>query len=295
MMRTERISDAQPAAASRKRRKHSLRFRLIRLGVIAILLTAFLWWQDNALETTDITFASAKFPAALNGFTVVQISDLHNKEFGADSKRLLAEIRAASPDLIAITGDLIDSRHTDVDAAVTFCKGAAEIAPVYYISGNHELRVQADYDRLLAEMEQAGVRIVNDKTVRIAEGFWLVGLDELTIAGTEKSPLAESLAAQVPAGAFTLALAHMPQQFDVYAQYGFDLVLCGHAHGGQIRIPFTDIGLYAPGQGLFPDYTAGRYDRGATAMIVSRGLGNSAFPFRIFNRPELVKIVLTNE
>ena len=280
-----------PVVTRRKRRA------LAACALAAALLALAVWaLADNeTIVVARYAVVSDELPAAFDGFTIAQISDLHNAEFGEGSSRLLAELQALSPDLIAVTGDLIDARRTDVGAAMAFVRGAVEIAPVYYVAGNHEARSDA-FASLEAQLAAAGARVLRNAAETVSRGgaaICVAGLDDPAFA-----PDADfaALAAETVSGAgggetFVLLLAHRPERFDAYCAAGADLVLAGHAHGGQVRLPLLG-GLYAPGQGFLPEYDAGQFVRGGTTMIVSRGLGNSAFPLRVNNPPELVAVEL---
>lgn len=271
----------------------------IILSASIIAFSVWVYWGNTSIQTTQINISSKKIPSSFDGFTIVHISDLHNAEFGNNQSRLLNAVKNASPDLIAITGDLIDSRRTDVAKAMEFISGAVKIAPVYYVTGNHESRT-SEYAKLKEQMTKAGVVILNDEGTKIKRGkasIHLLGLNDPDFTETDD---AYESAAMINAklkdmlsvsNEYTILLSHRPELFDVYAANNIDLVLSGHAHGGQFRLPFIG-GLVAPNQGLFPKYSEGVYEKNQTKMIVSRGLGNSIIPVRINNRPELVVITL---
>ena len=256
---------------------------ILLCAVIAIVL--YCVWEDNAISISHYTYQSQKVSESLCGFRIVQISDLQNKSFGKNSERLLEKIENESPDIIVITGDLADRNHTDIPAALGFVEGAVKIAPVYYITGNHEYGLsQEDFDCLMTTMKNYGVTVLNNDCVTVSDSdcsFNLIGLSD-NILGYDIPygivPQSDKL---------NVLLAHEPQYIEKYAELGVDLVFSGHAHGGQFRIPFIG-GVYAPGQGLFPKYTSGIYAVNDATMVVSRGLGNSVFPIRINNRPEIV-------
>ncbi len=263
--------------------------------------TAFLLWQNQGLMTTELVLHSERIPPGFNGYRIVHLSDLHNKRFGGGQERLLNRIREASPDLIVITGDLVDKRRTDLDIAMELVEGAAKIAPICYAPGNHEGTI-ADYGELKRRLRQAGVTVLEDGAIFVSQGD-----DTITVLGMRDprffSPEdaegegKERFAARLRAlsepgrGDFIILLSHRPEMIDLYAACQPDLVCCGHAHGGQFRLPLIG-GLFAPGQGFFPRYTSGAYSAGRTTMVVSRGLGNSGFPIRLFNRPEVICLIL---
>lgn len=277
---------------------------MIEIALLVVLAACFVWiyWSNTAIQTTGISIRSEKLPKAFNGFIIVHISDLHNAAFRAGQGGLLKKVKAAKPDMVAITGDLIDSRRTDIEEAMKFIRGATKITPVYYVTGNHESRI-SEYPGLEKRMEEAGVVVLRNKgTTLEREGdcIQLMGLDDPNFMSkgrtVSQASVAEAALKNMRSGGsgYVVLLSHRPELFDVYASNGIDLVLSGHAHGGQVRLPFVG-GLIAPHQGLFPRYTAGVYTKKQTSMVVSRGLGNSAAPIRINNRPELVVITLLSE
>lgn len=286
--------------------KNKKRRRLVGLAasMAAAIFMVWIAWANTALVLTEITVANAKLPAAFAGYRIAHISDLHNAEFGAGNERLLTMLADVEPDLIVITGDLADSRHTDIDAALRFAAGAVAIAPAYYVTGNHEARL-ADYAELEAGLTHCGVTVLHDEGIELLQedrSIRLLGLDDPSFSPTgdwlfddaEANVTARLTALMADETAYTILLSHRPELVAGYAAAGVDLVFSGHAHGGQFRLPFAG-GLLAPGQGLFPRYDAGLYAYGATGMSVSRGLGNSVFPFRFNNRPEVVLVTLMRE
>ena len=270
---------------------------LIVLAALVVITAARGIWENHAVRSNTVEVASEKLPAAFDGFTIVQISDLHNARFGKDQKKLAALLKAAQPDLIAITGDLIDKRRPGMQNVLRFVERAVAIAPVFYVTGNHEAKSK-EFPLLKEALGRLGVTLLLDRTVSIERGgaqIALAGLSDARFETADKAKFAavsaQKLSAFLPKEGFTLLLAHRPELFAVYRAAGADLTLCGHAHGGQFRLPLVG-GLIAPNQGLFPKYTAGLYREEGKCMIVSRGLGNSSIPIRLNNRPEVVKAVL---
>ena len=274
-------------------------------AVVAIVLVALvigIAWGNTALELNTYTISSSKLPQSFDGYRIAHVSDLHNTEMGKDNEKLLAMLRDAAPDMIAITGDLVDSRNTDIEVALQFVREAVKIAPCYYVTGNHEARI-SEYDELKEAMEAAGVTVLKDAQTEISltgEFITLIGVNDPSyqtdyLFGDAKTVMNTKLEElHTEQDRFTILLSHRPELFDTYADHSIDLVLSGHAHGGQFRLPFIG-GLVAPNQGLFPEYDAGIYTEGNTNMFVSRGVGNSILPFRINNRPEVILIELQAE
>ena len=275
------------------------------LCAIAICLVVISVWiiQGNAnLEITEYYVTSSEIPDSFDSFEIAQISDLHNAEFGDENKDLLILLSQIKPDVIALTGDLIDSRQTDIDIALDFAGKAAQIAPVYYVTGNHEARVP-EYEQLKMGLTEAGVIVLENQKIQITrdgESITLMGIQDPGFSTDYLFGDAESVAKQAiselqnESDGFTLLLSHRPELFDVYVDMGVDLVFTGHAHGGQFRLPVVG-GLVAPNQGFFPKYDAGQFIEENTTMIVSRGVGNSIIPFRINNPPELVVVELKRQ
>ncbi len=245
-------------------------------------------WANTALEMNTITVVEKNLPQAFDGYRIAHVSDLHSAEMGKDNEKLIAMLKNASPDIVCMTGDIMDARATDPQIVLSFVQQAAKIAPCYYITGNHEVRLSEElYRQLMNGLESAGVTILNDEEVLLYRGDDVISLYGHAWGSVNAFNNLSSWAG------YRILLSHPPEDFAAYASAGFDLVLSGHAHGGQFRLPFVG-GLYAPGQGLFPKYDAGLYSEGNTDMIVSRGIGNSSFPLRFNNRPELIIIVLKN-
>jgi predicted MPP superfamily phosphohydrolase len=269
------------------------------LLIILLAMFVFVIWQNNSITTTAFDYSSSKIPVEFNNFTVAQISDLHNKRFGFKQSRLLKKLEAVSPDVILVTGDLIDRRKYNLDAAMDFIEGALRIAPVYYVSGNHEAW-SGQYSVIKENLQEAGVIVLEDAKAELTRGgssIIISGVsdpDFLTnsyIEGTDTSSMEEVLKKWSDMDEFKILISHRPELFDLYVENSMDIIFAGHAHGGQFRMPFIG-GLVAPDQGLFPKYTSGSYVEDNSTMYVSRGLGNSIIPVRMFNRPEIVVVNL---
>ena len=268
------------------------------LSLLTILI-GWTLWGNAALEVNEFEIVSDRIPQGFDGFRIAQVSDLHNARFGEDNVKLIEMLSQTEPDIIVLTGDLIDSRNTDVETALDFARQAVEIAPVYYVSGNHESRVTAYMD-LKMGLVSAGVTVLENQKVEITRGqehITLIGIDDPSFRESYLFGDAAGVAEQVigdlqeASDGYTILLSHRPELFDVYVDTGMDLVFSGHAHGGQFRLPFAG-GLVAPNQGFFPEHDAGQFTEEKTTMIVSRGVGNSIIPVRVNNRPEIVVVTL---
>lgn len=274
------------------------KIKYILLFVLVItLFTLWLLWANKALTTREFTIEDEKIPSSFDGFRIAHVSDLHNESFGRGNEKLLSLIKEANPDIIALTGDIIDSSRDNVRVVVEFITKALEIAPIYYVTGNHEPRY-VETTALLNFIEETGVEMLDNESLLLTRGddnISLYGINDPSfvsdyLLGDE--PVVSSVLERLEKkDGFSILLSHRPEFFELYTEYGFDLVLSGHAHGGQFRFPFIG-GLFAPGQGFLPEYDSGLYEEGNTSMIVSRGLGNSTFPLRFNNRPEVIFITL---
>lgn len=266
----------------------------VLLVLTALLAAGFLLWGNCSLQTAETALVSPALPPAFDGLRIVELADLHGRVFGRGSRRLLAAVRRAEPDLICIDGDLFDE-HTDLAMLPPLLRGLCAIAPVYYVTGNHEWRVPG-LRGILAQMRACGVTVLQDD--------WRVlrrGEDALVLAGTDdpcgpaerKTPaeLIADIRADAGEAAFLLLLTHRNDQLPQWSALGVQAVLAGHCHGGVVRLPFVG-GLFGTDRRLFPAWDAGLYRQGETVLYVSRGLGYTNVHFRLFNRPEVAVIVL---
>ena len=269
--------------------------------VVFVLVVLIVWtlWGNTALEVNEYEVVSDRIPQGFEGFRIAQVSDLHNAEFGEGNEKLIQLLSQTDPDIIVLTGDLIDSRHTDIEIALDFARQAIKLAPVYYVSGNHEACVR-EYEDLKMGLAEAGVVILENQNVQITregESITLMGIDDPSFQEVYLFGDSESVARQAiddlqnESEGYTILLSHRPELFDLFVETEMDLVFSGHAHGGQFRLPFVG-GLVAPNQGFFPKYDAGLFSEGSTNMIVSRGVGNSIIPIRFNNRPEIIVATL---
>lgn len=267
----------------------------------ALGLAAFCKWQNNGITVTRIDYKTPKLGTSEDGFRIVQISDFHSKRFGKDQGKIIEKVREEQPDLIVITGDLVDSRRGNIEAAMSFVRGIISFAPVCYVAGNHEIRMK-EYRQICAGLKETGVTILENEGITIpcgGKGIRLIGLpDPSAISGTQGDfeewvldEIKRVVQRERRDGMFNVLLIHRPELFGLYSSCGVDLVFCGHAHGGQVRLPYLG-GIIAPNQGFFPEYTEGVHREGKTTMIISRGIGNSLAPQRVWNRPEIISVAI---
>ena len=283
---------------ARRHRGHPLR-RVLLFLIFILFCVGFFHWSNHSLQVQRFTFTSPRLPAGFDGCVIVQLSDLHGALFGEDNRDLLKVVAKNRPDYIFLTGDLLDQyRATPHSYAVSLGGALADIAPTYFVTGNHEWALP-DVPGLKRALEVAGVQVLtNEYTVLARDGdnAVLAGIDDPNGYADQKTP--EELAEEVRAAfadPFWILLAHRNNYFeDAYCRLGADLVISGHGHGGLVRLPFTD-GLVSVERTFFPSYTAGFYQAGGADLFVSRGLGNSGRTFRLFNRPQVAVLTLKRE
>lgn len=271
------------------------------VAILVVLCSLYLHYENTKLQVSNYNITNNLIPNEFDKYKIVQVSDFHNTKSKTLTNDLIKEIKKQQPNIIVLTGDLIDANRTDIDVAINFIKEINTIAPIYFVSGNHEANI-SEYSKLKERLEENKVIILDNKIEKLRNNeteINLIGIDDPQMA-YERSVLdSEIIKVELNNGEYndnkySILLSHRPELFDTYVEKNMDLVLSGHAHGGQIRIPFIG-GIVAPNQGLFPKYTSGIFEKDKTTMIVSRGIGNSILPFRINNRPELVVITLNNE
>jgi predicted MPP superfamily phosphohydrolase len=270
----------------------------VTLFCVVIALIALVWWILWANKALKLNKVSVSAPCELK---IAHISDFHNAKLKNSNADLVALIKDAQPDIIAITGDLVDSRHTDVDVSIDLVKELVKIAPCYYVPGNHESRIENEYNTLKQALEDFGVTILCDSKTTLEKNgqtFTIIGIEDpmFVIEKDSVESTCEVIRGKLEPlskenEGYTILLSHRPEAFEEYASAGVDLALTGHAHGGQMQIPFVG-GLIAPNQGFFPKYSEGLHQKDKTSMVISRGIGNSLCPLRVNNRPEVILIEL---
>lgn len=281
---------------------HLSKKAIVSLLVIIIAFSCFLIYDNFALEIENIKVESSK-TENFNGLKIAHISDYHNRKSELINSQIFRALTEGKPDIIFLTGDLIDRNKTDVNVALEFCRNLLSYAPVYYVTGNHECNVsivdQELFDNMISSLEEMGVNVLRQSVEAIVlnngEKLNVYGIDDpyfhcsysYEISQTTNS-LCENFT--LNENEYNILLAHHPEQLPVYAEHGFDLVFSGHAHGGQGRV--FNQGLIAPDQGFFPKYTGGVYKEGNTTLILSRGIGNSIAPIRIFNKSHMIFVEL---
>lgn len=276
-------------------------YRMLQFILPSIVLL-YLYEQNTYLKNIKIHIQDNKLPKKFN-CKIAQLSDFHN----TNSKRLKVKLKNVleqeKPDIIVITGDLLDARRTNIQTVKQFINMIKHIAPIYYVLGNHEARI-SNVHELITEVKNEGVHVIRNEVIKLekaGESIELIGLDD---PGFFVTSLEENIKEKIDiklnelinsdSDKYRILLTHRPELIDTYSKPDIDLIFTGHAHGGQIRIPFLG-GIIAPGQGFFPKYTKGLYVKNDTKMIVSCGIGNSKFPFRLNNRPNIIFAILENK
>ena len=276
---------------------------LTLLILVAIFILMGIYCNQN-LKSDICKLGFKNLPEDFEGYRIAQISDLHNTTYPNDNEKILKALKNARPNIIVITGDMIDSRRTDIKSAVELAGKIKKIAPCYYVCGNHEARMPENYQLLLSKLRAAGINTLQNDKIHLSKGdgaITLIGAeDPYVIRRVTDKPNSEILSealAKLKEGEeenFTILLVHRPEHFAVYQDYGIDLALTGHTHGGQIRLPLIG-GLFAPNQGFLPKLDAGIFRKQRTTLFISRGTGHSQFPVRFLNPPEIPIIELTKE
>ena len=274
----------------------------VTVALMAVAVVLMIIYTDNkTIGITQYDISHPEIPAGFEGYRIAQIADLHNTEFGEDNKDLLNLLTESKPDIIVFTGDQLDARKTDKDVVLRLVEQTVQIAPCYLVTGNHEGSIPG-MDQFHTELEAIGVVVLEEERIELSSNgdtIDLVGLNEATrnkryyTHGAKVSLETSLQELNLNKERYAILLAHRPDFLYVYERNHIDLALCGHIHGGQIRI--NGQGLVDPSKKLFPKYDAGLYTLDDATMVLSRGLGNSLFPWRINNPPELVIVELHSE
>ncbi|MDK2801720.1 MAG: uncharacterized protein PWQ70_3339 [Clostridiales bacterium] len=281
---------------------------LIIVILLAIIATAEIYFDNNSLEVSHYTVTSNKIPTSFKGFKILQLSDLHSKNFGNYNNKLIKKINSENPDIIVMTGDMVNVKDTDFEVFINLAKQISKSFDTYYIVGNHEQNLTDDKRKILIDkLNEIGIRVLDNEKVTITRGTDSINLYGLwfnlryykdlnnqytkdVFFGTEKI---QNVLGNLDTNSYNILLTHNPLYVDTYSNWGADLILSGHIHGGMIRIPFIG-GLLSPEREFFPKYDAGKYQVNGKILIVNRGLGNGDLGIRVFNRPEISVITLSD-
>ncbi len=269
---------------SKGRKKKMVKWILL----ILLIFTIFTIYENLSIKITKVNLVEGGMLKDFKGFKILQISDYHNKKFLKEDY-FINRVKESLPDIIVITGDIINSRKPDYDEVEKSIKEIVKIAPVYYTTGNHEQRLK-EFPKFIEKMKRLGVIVLEDESVEIegkSGGLNIIGLNDPTYYG--KKNLLNSLEKNIKEDKYNILLCHRPELFKEYVKNNVDLAFTGHAHGGQIRLPIIGA-LFAPNQGFLPEYDGGVHREKNTTMVVSKGIGSSLIPFRVFNKPEIVLV-----
>ena len=290
------------------------KFKIVTL-LIVLILFVYLYFENTSLFIVQKNeIVSNKIDSNFDGYKILQLSDLHSREFGENNIKLINKIYKIDPDIIVCTGDMMNSIEDDGHVFINLVKKISKDYPVYYIDGNHEQLVEYNnigvYDEFISSLKDLDVKVLKNTKVKIQKGssyLNMYGLNIDLVYYSTKSALKESNIEYTEDNfsktinketfennKYNILLTHNPIYFEVYEKSGVDLILSGHVHGGIIRIPFKG-GLLSPDQEWFPKYYHGLYTINDTNMIVSAGLGNDTVNFRIFNPFEMNLITLRSE
>jgi len=272
---------------SRKARRRAI------LALALFALGALLYDSNFRLHTDRVELLCPALPAAFEGFRVVQLTDLHGREFGRGNEKLLAAVAAEEPDLIVLTGDFIESAD-DLPAVDRLTAQLTKLAPVYFVSGNHDW-ASGEISALAALLERNGVRYLRNEAERFekdGQSILIAGVEDPNSWAAMLRP--DALAAQLnetDPGSFILLLGHRNYWVEEYPDLPVDLIFCGHTHGGVIRLPVVG-GLLGTNKDLFPVHEAGVFVSGRYTMVVSTGLTGSHGIPRFLNNPQVLSAVL---
>ena len=284
--------------------------KIIVLICIALIFISILMCFITKIDVTKYTISNEKIPEEFNGFKIVQLSDFHSKGYRNTTEDIISKVKDINPDIIVMTGDMVSWDMEDIDEVKVLIKSLVELYPIYYIDGNHEHLAEilrpGKYVAFIEFMKELGVTTIKNDYIEIYKGDKSINLyginlplDGATGLYVNKFQLeknyVEKTLPEVDNDKFNILLAHTPTFIKQYSQWGADLVLCGHMHGGIVRIPFTNIGLLSPERTIFPKYAAGKFKVNGSIMIVNRGIGGSSFDLRLFNNPEITVITLRSK
>ena len=284
--------------------------KIIVLVCITLIFISIIMYFIKKIDVTKYTISNEKIPEEFNGFKILQLSDFHSEGYRDTTQDLINKVKDINPDIVVMTGDMVSWDMENIEEAKILVKLLAEIYPIYYVDGNHEhlaeiLRLSR-YNSFLDFMHELGVTTIKNDCIKLHKGNESINLyginiplDSATALYVDKLQLeknyVEKTLPEADSEKFNILLAHTPTFIKQYSQWGADLVLAGHMHGGIARIPFTNIGLLSPGRTIFPKYAAGKFKVKDSIMIVNRGIGTSSFKLRIFNNPEITVLTLKSK
>ncbi|MGX7112757.1 metallophosphoesterase [Gemella cuniculi] len=276
-----------------------MKYKLLTLA--PIIAAGTLIKQNKKLKTTHLDLTFNNLPKNFKNFRIAHVSDIHCAKIGISDLFFLEKLRKFSPDIIVITGDILDNYNNDMDIVYNILSQLSSITPCYFVSGNHELRLLKEYDELKKILKRLNITNLNNTKTYLTKGdekICLVGIEDYNFFKEDELNHRENfknmLSSLYSKNEFNILLSHRPEKIDLYAKTNYNLVFSGHAHGGQWQLPFIG-GIFSPSQGFFPKYIKGTYIQNKTTLVVSQGLGNSSFPIRFNNQIELVLVTLNKK
>ena len=289
--------------ASSKAKKKKMVYLVV--VILVILMIAFLYINNNYLTVSEYQISNCEIPKEFDSYKIVQLSDLHSKYFGEKQENLIKKVDELKPNIVVLTGDLYDERTNDdessINAAVDLISELSKRYDIYYVTGNHENSSDYHYDFEEKMKEFNNVYHLKGDKIVLSKGnseIYLQGVEDISFSYNRKKYYKDliEMSDNSKVG-YNILLSHRPYMIeDFLTDSNFDLIFCGHNHGGQIVIPFIlPNGVYSPSEEWFPKYTKGHHILDDNDLILNRGLGPSKFPFRIFNFPEIVCVELKSE
>lgn len=273
---------------------------------ILLILCILIFISNNMLKITEYRVVNSKIPKAFNNLNIVQISDTHSKMFGKDNNKFIKLVENANPDIIVMSGDIIAGNIGNIEKAIEMFKPLYKKYPVYYVLGNHELMLNENkLNKYIKMLEDNGVEVLIDNSSyyeKNGERIRIIGINYDENVKIESNSLDKNenfvkiikyKFNDINKDEYNILIAHDPENFELYEKIKPDLIFSGHDHGGLVR--FGKIALLSPRKKFFPKYAYGKNTINDTTMITSSGIGNARIPIRLFNRPEIVKVILKNE
>ena len=286
-------------------KKQSNKKVLVHISFIIIftLLGIRIYIDNETIGITKSEVYSDEIPDAFNNYKILQLSDLHSKEFGENNANLILKINEADPDIIVMTGDMVNAKDTDYTIFYNLVESIFQSYKMFFITGNHEQDIPNEKRKELFDyLEKHDVIVLNNEMVQLTKGNDIINLYGLWYNskyyfsdGTNESILKEEIISKLIGEAdkseYNILLTHNPKHFKEYSKWGADLVFSGHVHGGMVRLPVVGA-LFSPERTFFPEYSEGIYEYENAKMVVSRGAGIGTKGFRLFNKPEINLITL---
>ncbi len=272
------------------------------LALAPLLIAGSLLKQNKKIKVTKHTLEFKNLPIDFDNYKIAQVSDIHCDKVGYSDLSFINKLKEFNPDIIVITGDILDSYKNDMDIAYNILCQLTSIAPCYFVTGNHELRLDKEREELALILKKLNITYLNNKNITLQ-----IKDSRINLAGVEdynyfkfkdnlnhRENFKNKLNDLYSKNKFNILLSHRPEKFNLYVEEKYDLVFSGHAHGGQWQLPFIG-GAFSPSQGFFPEFYKGTHKKDNTTLVISQGLGNSSFPLRIHNQRELILVTLKKE